>query len=138
MDEACARQLATKLMKEASAVLANPDASNEQKKLAFGYLLGIRWTKDMIRSVSSHAICGLVRRGLANPATKELAQQLREGVHEAWGALGDQLDADSSRWWSFLEEKGIMNTASRQGWEAVIVRLRDWMIFNPKDLTETR
>ena len=138
MDEACARQLAARLMKETSTVLANPDASDEQKKLAFSYMLGIRWTKDMIRSVSTHAMCGLVRRGLANPATRVFAQQLREGVHEAWGAIGDQLDADSSKWWTFLEEKGIMNTASRQGWEAVIVRLRSWLICNPKDLTETR
>ena len=82
MDEICARQLATRMAKEASAALANPGASQEQKKLAFSFVLGIRWTKDLLETVSAHVMSGLVRRGLANPATKDLARKLREGVHE--------------------------------------------------------
>ena len=138
MDEDCAKKLAIKVVKEASAMLANPGASQEQKELAFSLVLGIRWTKDLMKTVSAHVINGLVRRGLANPATKELARKLRAGVFEIWGAIGEQLDAESSSWWTFLEERGILDTASRQGWEKVITRLQDWLIFNPKDLSETK
>ena len=115
MDENCAKKLAIKVVKEASTMLANPGASQEQKELAFSLVLGIRWTKDLMKTVSAHVINGLVRRELANPATKELARKLRAGVYEIWGAIGEQLDADSSSWWTFLEERGILDTASRQG-----------------------
>ena len=138
MDENCAEKLAIQVVKEASTMLANPGASQEQKELAFSLVLGIRWTKDLMKTVSVHVINGLVRRGLANPATKELARKLRAGVYEIWGAIGEQLDAESSSWWTFLEERGILDTASRQGWEKVITRLQDWLIFNPKDLSETK
>ena len=138
MDQDCAKKLAIKVVKEASAMLANPGASQEQKELAFSLVLGIRWTKDLMKTVSAHVINGLVRRGLANPATKELARKLRAGVFEIWGAIGEQLDAESSSWWTFLEERGILDTASRQGWEKVITRLQEWLIFNPKDLSETK
>ena len=138
MDENCAKKLAIKVVKEASAMLANPGASQEQKELAFSLVLGIRWTKDLMKTVSVHVINGLVRRGLANPVTKELARKLRAGAFEIWGAIGEQLDAESSSWWTFLEERGILDTASRQGWEKVITRLQEWLIFNPKDLSETK
>ena len=100
--------------------------------------LGIRWTKDLTETVSAHVMGGLVRRGLATPATNEMAHRPREGLHETWSALGGQVDADSSRWWTFPEERGITNEAPRQWWEAVVTRLQDWVIFNPKDLSETR
>ena len=138
MGEICAQQLATRMVKEASATLANPGASQEQKKLAFGFAPGIRWTKDLLKTVSVHVMSGLVRRGLANPATKELARKLREGVYETWGAIGEQLDADSSSWWTFLEERGITDAAPRQGWGTAVTRLQEWLISNPKDLSETK
>ena len=80
MDEICARQLAIKIVKEASAAMANPGNSQEQRKLAFSFVLGIRWTKDLLETVSAHAMSGLVRRGLSNPATQELASKPREGA----------------------------------------------------------
>ena len=138
MDGICAQQLAVRSVEEAPAALANSGTSPEQRKQAFSFVMGTRWAKDLMKTVSAHVMSALVRRGLANPTTNELARKLREGLHDAWSALEGQVDADSSSWRTFLEERGIMDEASRQGWEEVVTRLRDWLISNPKDLSETK
>ena len=61
MDEVCARQLAIRMVREASAAMANPGTSQEQKKLAFSFALGVRWTKDVVKTVSAHVMSGLFR-----------------------------------------------------------------------------
>ena len=138
MDEVCAQQLASRVVKEASAALAYSGASPGQKEKAFSFVLGIRWAEDLIKTVSDHAMCGIVGRGLANPTTNEMARKLRAGPHEAWSALGGQVDADSSSWRTYPEERGTMDEASRQGWAAVVTRLQDCLIFNPKELSDAR
>ena len=126
MAEDCARQLAIRMVWEASAAMGNPGTSQERKKLSFSFALGARWAIDLSKTVSAHVSSRLVRRRLANPATKELSRKLREGLHETWSALGEQLVADSSSWRAFLEERGIMDAAPRQGRETVVSRLQEW------------
>ena len=81
---------------------------------------------------------GLIRRGLANSATNQIALRLRTGLREAWRAAGGQVDADSSSWRTFVEEKGLINGASGQGRRETIPRLREWLVSNPTDLSQTR
>ena len=104
----------------------------------FRFCVGARRAEDLTKTVSAHVMSGLVGRGLANPTTDEMARKLREGLHETWNALGRQADADASSWRTFLEERGIMDEASRQGWAAVVSRRQHWLVFNPKDLSATR
>ena len=46
------------------------------------------------------------------------------------------MDADSASWWQFVERKGLIKEASRQGWGEAIAQLQDWLIFNPVDLAQ--
>ena len=57
--------------------------------------LGITWTKRMVKAVPAHKLSGLIRRGVSNPATAQLAQQLRTGLFGTRSVTGGQLDADS-------------------------------------------
>ena len=57
-----------------SIVLARPNASNEEKKNAYEQLLGIRWSKPLIKEVSPHVLSGLVRRSFYNPVTSQMEQ----------------------------------------------------------------
>ena len=66
MDAGCEKRLVSQITKQVSAVLARPNASNDDKKKAYEQLLGIRWSKPLIKEVSPHMLSGLVRRGLYN------------------------------------------------------------------------
>ena len=109
MDVGCEKRLVLQITKQVSNVLARPDASNEDKKRAYEQLLGIRWSKPLIKEVSPHMLSGLVRRGLYNPATTQMATILRNGLSEIWRSIGGEVDADSGSWWSFIEKHGLTN-----------------------------
>ena len=126
------------ITKQVSNVLARPDASSEDKKKAYEQLLGIRWSKPLIKEVSPHMLSGLVRRGLYNPAATQMATILRNGLSEIWRSIGGEVDADSGSWWSFIEKRGLTNEASRQGWDETVTQMQDWLIYNPSDLAGTR
>ena len=138
MDAECEKRLVRQITKQVSNVLARPDASSEDKKKAYEQLLGIRWSKPLIKEVSPHMLSGLVRRGLYNPATTQMATTLRNGLSEIWRSIGGEVDADSGSWWSFIEKHGLTNEASRQGWDETITQMQDWLIYNPSDLAGTR
>ena len=73
MDRGCERRPVTQITGHVSAVLARPNASNEEKKNAYEQLLGTRWSKPLIEEASPHVLSGLVRRGMYNPATTQMA-----------------------------------------------------------------
>ena len=102
MDAECEKRLVRQITKQVSNVLARPDASSEDKKKAYEQLLGIRWSKPLIKEVSPHMLSGLVRRGLYNPATTQMATTLRNGLSEIWRSIRGEVDADSGSWWSFI------------------------------------
>ena len=52
--------------------------------------------------------------------------------HEVWGAVGGKIDADSASWRASIEQKGLMEEASRNGREEAITQLKDLLIFNPE------
>ena len=95
MDAECDKRLVLQITKQVSNMLARPDASNDDKKRAYEQLLGIRWSKPLIKEVSPHMLSGLVRRGLYNPATTQMARILRNGLSEIWRSIGGEVDADS-------------------------------------------
>ena len=64
MDVGCEKRLVIQITKQVSNMLARPDASNDDKKRAYEQLLGIRWSKPLIKEVSPHMLSGLVKRGL--------------------------------------------------------------------------
>ena len=49
MDDGCEKRLVSKITRQVSTVLARPDASNDEKKNAYEQLLGIRWSKPLIK-----------------------------------------------------------------------------------------
>ena len=138
MDEGCEKRLVTQITRHVPAVLARPNASNEEKRDAYEQLLGSRWSEPLIKEASPHVLGGLVGRGLYNPATSQMATALRNGLSEIWRSIGGEADADSGSWWSFIEKHGLKNEASRQGWDETITQMQDWLIYNPNDLAGTR
>ena len=94
-DEDCEKRLVSKITRNASAVLASPTASSEEKKEAREQLLGARWSKPLMKMVSPHVLSGLVRRGLSNPATNQMATVLRNGLYQIWTPVGGDVDVDS-------------------------------------------
>ena len=89
-----------------------------------------------MRAGLTRNLCGLIKRGSANPATSELASRLRAGLREVRSAVGGAVDADSSSWWACLELKGPTKEASQQGCGDARAQMRDWLISNPTDLSE--
>ena len=138
MDAGCEKRLVAQITKQVSAALARPDASNDDEKKACEQLLGIRWSKPLIKAVSPHVLSGLVRRGLYNPATTQMATTLRSGLSEIWKSIGGEVDADSGSWWSFIGKYGLKNEASRQEWDETVTQMQGWLINNPNDLARTR
>ena len=113
MGDECVRRLALSVAEQAFAGMASPTASSGEKLKSYSFALGIRWRKHLSKAVSAHVMSGLVGRGLANPATNQMARVLRAGLREAWYAVGGQVDADSSSWRTFIEDKGPIDEASR-------------------------
>ena len=75
MDDECVRQLALNVAKQAIAEMASPAASSEEKLKAYSFVLGSKWAKRLIKEASAHAMGGLVRSGLANSATNQMARK---------------------------------------------------------------
>ena len=133
MGDECVRRLALSVAEQAFAGMASPTASSGEKLKSYSFALGIRWRKHLSKAASAHVMSGLVGRGLANPATNQMARALRTGLHEVWRAAGGQVDADSSSWWTFVEEKGRIDETSRQGRDETITRLQEWLVSNLMD-----
>ena len=134
----CVRQLALRVAERASAEMASAAASSDEKLKAYHYGLGIRWTKHLIKAASAHVMSGLVRRGLANPATNQMARGLRPALHEAWYAVGGQVDADSSSWRTVVVGKGLIDEVFRHGWGGTVSHLQDLLILNRPDMSASR
>ena len=66
---------------------------------------------DIVQQKEIHCR-GVVRRGLADSATNQLARKLPTGLHEAWSAVRREVDVDSTRWLTFIERKGPTKEAS--------------------------
>ena len=98
--------------------------------------MGIRWARQLTKAVSTHAMSGLVRRGLDNPATNPMARRLWAGLRDAWYKMGEQADADSSSWRTFVQKERLIKEAPSQGWRGAITRLKEWSISNAADLSE--
>ena len=138
MGDECVSQLALSVAGKAPAEMAGPTASPDEKLKAFSFARGIRWTKQLFKALSAHVLRVLVRKGLANTETNQMARKVRAGLHEARYAVGARADADASRRWAFIEEKGFVYEASREGRGGTITRLQEWLVVNPTDLPETR
>ena len=134
MGGSCEKQLATKFVRTASAVMAMPSPTDEEKVEAYGSLSGIRLPKTPIRAASTHNLCGLMRSGLANPATCQKAPRLRTGFFGVRGSVVGGVDVDSASWWPLIETKGLMKEAPIQGWDGAISQRKDWLLSNPKHL----
>ena len=104
MDEGCVRGLTLDVAKGASATMATPTASPDEKAGAHGCNLGASCTKDLMRAATARMLSGLTRRSLADPATTELAKKLRAGLHEVGGAVGGEVDAAGGEVDSLLGE----------------------------------
>ena len=115
MDASCERQFAPGVVKNASATMARPSSSAGARTVAYGGLLGARWTKVLTKEESTHVLSGLVRRGLATPATEQMETKLRAGLFEISGSIGGDVDVDSASWRSFIETKGLLQGACKQG-----------------------
>ena len=128
MDEGCEKRLVTQITRHVSAVLARQNASNDEKRAAYEQLLGTRCSKPLIKEVSPHVLSGLVRRGLYDPVTSQMATALRNGLSGIWRSIGGEVDADSGSWWSSIEKHGLKSEASRHGWDETITQMQDWLI----------
>ena len=82
LNDDCEKEVAIKVAKTASAVLPKPSATVEDKVDAYKCFLGAGWPKPIMRAASTHVLCGLMRRGLANPATSQLAAGFTAGLLE--------------------------------------------------------
>ena len=111
MGDRCVRRPALSVAPEASAELASPTTSSEEKLKAYSFVLGPTWAKRLLIVASADTMSGLVRRGLANSAANQMASKLRTGLDGAWRAAGSQVDAESSGWRPFVAEKGLINEA---------------------------
>ena len=138
MDEGCEKRLVSLRTRNASAVMARRTASNMEKKEAYEQLLGIRWSKPLMKEVSPHVLSGLIRRGLSGPATSQMATVLRKGLCQIWTSIGGDVDVDSGSWRSFVEKHGREDELSKQGWDEAITQMQGWLISNPDDLAKTR
>ena len=138
MDADCEKKLAVKIAKAASAASAKLLSSRGGKVEAYTCLFGIRWSNPLVKAVSSHGLCGLTKRGLANPATSQMATKFRSGLFEVWNSVGGEVDVFPTSWSPFIEEKGRSKEATRQGWGQTITKLKDWLIRNPNDLAEAK
>ena len=79
-----------------------------------------------------------MRRGLANPATSQLATGFRAGLFEVWNAVGGEVGANSAGRWSFIEINGLIEEASAPGWGVTVAKLGEWLVFGPADLAQAR
>ena len=52
MEDSCGKLLALKVMNNTPAFVASPSAYADEKVGAFGSILGVRWTKELIKSFS--------------------------------------------------------------------------------------
>ena len=68
-----------------------------------------------MKEVATRALSGFGRRGLADPATAQMATKLRKGLSEIRSSVGGDVDVDSASWWSFVEATGLLEEASKQG-----------------------
>ena len=73
---------------------------------------------------------------IANPVTARLARKLRTGLREVWGAVGGEVDADSTSLLAFLERKGLTREAPRQGRDEEFTQLQQWLIPEATDPPE--
>ena len=64
------------------------------------------------------------------------ARKLRTGLREVWGAVGGEVDADSTSSLAFLERKGLTREASRQGRDETFTQLQQWLIPEATDPSE--
>ena len=96
MDEGCGKQLVSNVVKNASATMAIPSSSAEEKRVAYGEHLGVRWTRVLMKEVPTHVLSGPVRRVLADPAAEQMATKLRGGLLEIWSSIGGDVDVDSA------------------------------------------
>ena len=87
MVDSCEQLLALKVVAEASAAMASPSATSEEKVRAYGYILGIAWARGLIRAGSPDEISGLIRGGLSNPDADQFARQQHTGPQEVWTAV---------------------------------------------------
>ena len=118
--------------------MPGPSVTAEETVEAFRYILGIGWTSDLIRLASPRNVSGAMRRGLATPATNQPPRKLRTGLHVVCSTTGGEVDVEIASWWASIERRGTMEEAPRNGWDARVAQLEDWLIFDPNDLYETR
>ena len=114
--------------------MASRLTSSDGKVVACGCNLGARWTKDLMGAVPSHISRLLTRRGLAYPATSQLASRLRAELRDVWSAVGGEVDACSSSWRAFVWLKGL----TKEVFFAAITQMRDWSISNSTDSSEAK
>ena len=115
MDDSCERQIAKSVSRKAPAALASRPTSSDEKVEASRRILGNRWTENLLRAVLTHNFWGLMKRGLADPSTSQLATKRRSGLRELSGAAGGEIDADSSSRRASIELESLTKEASKQG-----------------------
>ena len=132
------KQLAIKGARTASAALAKPSPADGGKAEANSGLLGIRWSKPLMRAVSTHVLCGLMTMGLPNPTTSQMATRFRSGLFEGRSPVGCEGGAHAASGRPFSEKGGLIREASRQSWGDTVTQLKEWLIFDPNDLAEAK
>lgn len=71
--------------------------------------------ENLMRAEPIRNLCGLMKRGLADPVNSQLVIKLRSGLRQVRNAVGADVNADSSIWWTFIEPKGLTKEASKRG-----------------------
>ena len=113
--DSCGRHLAISVIKKAPAAMASRAPSPDEKLEAYRCILRIRWTKKLMRAVATRNLCGLMRRWRGNPATSQLAMELRAGLRKVRNAVGGGVDIDPSIWRAYIELKGLTKEATKHG-----------------------
>ena len=131
MEDSCEKLPALDVANSASAYFPGPSASAED---AFSCILGIRWTKELIKSASPHRVSGMIRRGPANPTASQPASRPRAGFYEVWSGTGRDVDVDSAGWQTFTERKARMEAAAaRNGRDSTATQPKVRPIRGPED-----
>ena len=115
MAEECRKSLANAVFGRAPRDLADPHTSTQDRAAGYEYLLGISWTKDLVRRASAQKMSATIQRGLANPATHPYAKRLRVRLRSVGNPVAGEMSRRASNLGTSIEKEGLTAEASRQG-----------------------
>ena len=137
---------AWELVCRATPTMSNPTAPSDGKSDTYRYILWGKWTKQLIEAAAAHRLSGLIRRGLSNPGSTQLAQQLRTKLCEIRDSIqgaatfGTPFAKLRQSWAPMRRAGGHLKrcAASRRGSGETLPQLQGWEIPRPGYLREVR